>query len=101
MNSDRSTDSESIESTSSSSCSDNNFEEFVEDSNEFGIKPYQYEPQLELSNDENSVQEAIISQSNDETEDSRLTSSEWYVSAFNKVFFMLAYDFEWHHLYVL
>ena len=46
MDSDSSTDSE-IRSTSS----DEDFEEFLSDFNEFGIRPYQFEPRRESNND--------------------------------------------------
>jgi hypothetical protein len=91
MDSDISTDSER-RSLSSSSSSDDDFEEFVEDFNEFGIRPYQFEPKRELSNDEDSEEEdETVTESDEETPDSRLTSSEWYVLAFMNVIFLIKF----------
>ena len=69
MDSDSSTDSE-IRSTSS----DEDFEEFLSDFSEFGIRPYQFEPGRESNNDS---AEEESEESDGEPEDSRLTNSEW------------------------
>ena len=69
MDSDSSTDSE-VRSTSS----DQDFDEFLSDFNDFGIRPYQLEPRRESNNDSKEEQSE---ESDGETEDSRLNNSEW------------------------
>lgn len=76
MDSDCSTDSE----RTSTSSSDDDFDQFVQDFSEFGIRPYQFEPlKRGVSSDEDSNEDETGTESDEETPDSRLTSSEWYV----------------------
>ena len=82
MDSERSSDSCS----SSTSCSDDDFEEFVEDFNEFGIRPYQFEPQRLEIEAEDSREDESTSESDEENNHSRLTNSEWYVLGFLSVY---------------
>ena len=75
-------DSDSRDSFSSTtSCSD---DEFVEDLNEFGILPYQFEPQRREIEAEDSNEDESPSESDEENHYrySRLTNSEWYVLDF-------------------
>ena len=69
MDWDSSTDSE-VRSTSR----DEGFEEFLSDFNEFGIRPYRFEPRRESNNDS---KEEESEESDGEPEDSRLTNYEW------------------------
>lgn len=79
MDSSSSSDSERRSSTSSS-LSNDEFAEAMGISNEFGVLPYQYEPENEsISSSESNDNSEFEGNLDEETENNRLTNSSWYV----------------------
>ena len=75
-------------SSTSSPLSDDDFSGFLQDSNEFGILPYQFEPERVLSS-EGSGDENNEEAGNEEIQSDRLSSSNWY--GFNSVGILFSY----------
>ena len=87
MGSQSSSDTDTRSSTSSP-LSDDNFSGFLQDSNEFGLLAYHFEPERVLSSD-GSNNEDNEKASNEEIQNDRLSSSNWY--GFNNVGILFSY----------